>query len=110
MDFAKTIILTLSALFIAMWIGIIVKAEGEDKYIEACRPVTIGTKYLMKISTGLTGFTPLWTVKVKEIFDGGCYYFFASFMFNENLGEGTEQNIIQDSRAGGEQTGGGLRY
>ena len=77
------------------------KVEGEDKYVEACKPITVSTKYLMKVSSALTGFVPDWTIEVKRILDGGCYYFFASFMFNENLGEGTEGSIIQETRQGG---------
>jgi hypothetical protein len=101
MDFGKTVILFLSALFIAWWVGAVMKADGEDKYVEACRPITVSTKYLMKITTGLTGFTPKWTVTVKKKLDGGCYYFFATFILNEDLGEGTEDAIRTQSREGG---------
>lgn len=101
MDFARTVFLFASVLFIAWWIGGVMKVEGEEKYVEACKPITVSTTYLMKFSTALTGFVPSWTVELKRILDGGCYYFFASFMFNEGLGEGTENQIIQESRQGG---------
>ncbi|MAI08031.1 MAG: hypothetical protein CMF61_03640 [Magnetococcales bacterium] len=101
MDFGKTVLLFISVLFVAWWVGAVMKAEGEDKYVEACRPVTLSTKYLMKITTGLTGFTPKWTVTVKKKLDGGCYYFFATFILNEDLGEGTEAGVRMKAREGG---------
>lgn len=101
MDFARTVFLFASVLFIAWWIGGVMKVEGEEKYVEACRPITMSTKYVMKISTALTGFTPEWTQELKRILDGGCYYFFASFMFNDDLGEGTEESVIEETREGG---------
>lgn len=101
MDFGKTMILFASVLFIAWWVGAVMKAEGEDQYVEACRPITVSTKYLMKITTGLTGFTPKWTVSVKKKLDGGCYYFFATFVLNDDLGEGTERIIQDTARSGG---------
>lgn len=107
MDFGKTVLLFISVLGIALWIGLIMKSEGEDKYMEACRPVTIGTKYLIKVSTGLTGFTPEWTVKTKKVLDGGCYYFFATFLFQKDLGEGVDQSVRQESVQGGQTFGGG---
>lgn len=107
MDFGKTMLLFISVLFCAWWVGAVMKAEGEDQYVEACRPVTLSTKYLMKITTGLTGFTPKWTVAVKKKLDGGCYYFFATFVLNEDLGEGTEEAVRIDARGG--TTSGGIR-
>ena len=100
MDF-RTLFLFFSVLFVAWWMGGVMKADGEEQYIEACMPVTLTTKYLMKFSTALTGFTPNWTIEVKRVLDGGCYYFFASMMANQNLGEGTELSVIQETREGG---------
>jgi len=108
MDFGKTVVLFASVLFIAWWVGAVMKAEGEDKYVEACQPITLSTKYLMKITTGLTGFTPKWTVTVKKKLDGGCYYFFATFILNEDLGEGTEESVRIRARSGGQSFSGGV--
>lgn len=101
MDFAKTAFLIASTLFITWWMSKVYNAEGEERYVEACRPITVSTTYLMKVTSALTGFVPEWTVHVKRTLDGGCLYFFASFMFNDGLGEGTEQSVIQESRQGG---------
>ncbi len=81
MDFGKTVLLFLSVLGIAWWAGAVMKAEGEDKLVEACRPIEFATDKLIVISTGLTGFTPNWTLRTKEVLDGGCYYFFSTFLF-----------------------------
>lgn len=109
MDFGKTVLLFASVLGIAIWVGLIMKSEGEDKYVEACRPITIGTKYLIKVSTGLTGRTPDWTVSVKKTLDGGCYYFFATFLFQDDLGEGVGQSVRTESYSGPQRVGGGVR-
>lgn len=111
MDFGKTVLLFISVLGAAIWIGLIMKSEGEDKYIEACRPITTSTKYLIKVATGLTGRTPDWTVSVKKTLDGGCYYFFATFLFQGDLGEGVDQAVRTESAAGSQRigtAGGGL--
>ena len=107
MDFGKTVLLFISVLGIALWVGLIMKSEGEDKYIEACRPVTTSTKYLIKVATGLTGFTPNWTVSTKKVLDGGCYYFFATFLFQSDLGEGVEGDVRRQAVTGEHTIGGG---
>jgi len=107
MEFGKTLFLFLSVLGIAWWIGMVMKADGEDKYVEACKPVTISTKYLIKITTGLTGFTPRWTQFVKKKLDGGCYYFFATFLFSKNVGNELDSDIRMEARQGEDYSGGG---
>ena len=109
MDFGKTVFLFISILGIAWWVGTVMKAEGEDKYQEACQPVTITTKYLIKVTTALTGFTPKWTQAVKKKLDSGCYYFFATFMFSKDLGESAADGGIRmydGSGSGGVPSGG----
>lgn len=88
MELGKTIFLLLSVLGFAWWAGSVMKAAGEDKLTTACSPVEYTTDQLIKISTGLTGFTPQWTVKTKQVLQGGCYYFFSTFLFSGDLGEG----------------------
>lgn len=85
MDFARTVFLLGSVLAFAYWTGLVMKASGEDKLTEACHPVEFATDQLIKITTGLTGFTPNWTVKTKQVLQGGCYYFFSTFLFSEGL-------------------------
>jgi len=101
MDFGKTVFLFISILGIAWWIGMVMKSEGEEKYKEACHPITISTKYLIKVTTALTGFTPKWTQAVKKKLDGGCYYFFATFMFSKDLGESVDGGVRQGTGGGG---------
>ena len=108
MEFGRTVLLFVSVLGISLWVGLIMKSEGEDKYVEACRPVTVSTKYLIKVATGLTGFTPNWTVSTKKVLDGGCYYFFATFLFQDDLGEGVDAQIRQESVSGDRTFGGGV--
>lgn len=91
MDFARTIFLLFSVLAFAYWAGLVMKAEGEDKLTEACAPVEFTTDQLIKITTGLTGFTPNWTVRTKEILQGGCYYFFSTFLFSGDVGGELEE-------------------
>lgn len=85
MDFARTVFLLASVLAFAYWTGLVMKAVGEDKLTEACHPIEFATDQLIKITTGLTGFTPNWTVKTKQVLQGGCYYFFSTFLFSEGL-------------------------
>ncbi len=98
MDLVRTIFLLASVLAFSYWTGLVMKADGEDKLTEACHPVEFATDQLIRITTGLSGFTPNWTIRTKEVLQGGCYYFFSTFLFSENLdemGDGQEGGIRQ---------------
>lgn len=86
MELVRTVFLLFSVLAFAYWAGLVMKAEGEDKLTEACAPVGLATDQLIKVTTGLTGFTPNWTVRTKEVLQGGCYYFFSTFLFSGEVG------------------------
>ena len=88
MEMVKTIALLVSVLGFAFWVGTVMKANGEDKLTSACHPVEFVTDELIKVTTGLSGFTPNWTVKTKEVMQGGCYYFFSTFLFGGSLDDG----------------------
>ena len=92
MDFAKAAFLVFSILGIAWWVGTVMKAEGDDKLLEACHPVVIVTDSVIKVTTGLTGFTPNWTLGTKRVLEGGCYYFFETFLFSD-MDEGLEGEL-----------------
>ena len=94
MDFAKTVFLLFSVLFFAYWVGTVMKAEGEDKLVVACEPIDFATTQLVKVATGLSGFTPQWTVKTKTVLQSGCYYFFSTFLFSKNLGDPEEDGGV----------------
>lgn len=93
MELGRTIILLFSVLGFAWWAGTVMKADGEDKLTEACAPVSFATEKLILVATGLTGFTPNWTVGTKRVLEGGCYYFFSTFLFSEDLGEGDDGSV-----------------
>jgi len=77
MDMLKTALFTISLLGVAVWIGLIWKAEGEEKIAEACRPITFITVGIQNLSTALVGFTPNWTLSLRQFSESSCYYFFA---------------------------------
>lgn len=83
MDLAKTIFLLFSVMFFAFWIGTIMKSQGADKLAAACEPIEVATDQLIRVSTGLSGFTPNWTLRTKDVLQGGCYYFFSTFLFTK---------------------------
>lgn len=93
MDLAKTIFLLISVLGFAWWTGSVMKADGEEKLETACSPVDHATTQLIKVATGLSGFTPQWTVSTKRVMQGGCYYFFSTFLFSGDLGEGSDGGV-----------------
>lgn len=95
MDLARTILLLASILGIAWWAGTVMKAEGEDKLVEACHPVELATSSLINVTNALVGYPPKWTFGTKRIMDGSCYYFFGSLLFS-NPSEAAES-----SRPGG---------
>jgi hypothetical protein len=95
MDLARTIILLFSVMGFAWWAGTVMKAEGDDKLKEACHPVDFVTTQLIKVATGLSGFTPQWTLGTKKVLVGGCYYFFSTFLFAKDLGEGQVGGVHQ---------------
>lgn len=82
MDFIKTVLLSLSMVGLIFWAGMVWKAEGEDKLSVACHPIEMGMGQLVVVTTGLVGYTPNWVVKVREVMEGGCYYFFSTFLFS----------------------------
>lgn len=92
MDFAKTVLLTLSVLLTAMWVGMVVKADGEDKLKEACHPISMVMEGLADVTEGLTGLRPQWTIKAQQVLEGGCYYFF-SIILTGNESSYTEGGV-----------------
>lgn len=82
MDFIKTVLFSLSVAGVLFWLGMIWKAEGDDKLSVACHPVEFGMGQLVVVTTGLVGYTPNWTIKAREVIEGGCYYFFSTFLFS----------------------------
>ena len=75
--FGKTVLTFLAAIGVAIWIGIIWKAEGEDKLVEACFPIEWSTTTLHDVTTALIGREPVWTLRLQRYLMGGCYYFFS---------------------------------
>ena len=88
MDFAKTVLLFLSLIGFSIWVGAIMKAEGDDKLDVACAPVGFSLQKVQVVATGLVGYTPEWTFKARKVLEGGCYYFFSTFLFADEKGIG----------------------
>lgn len=89
-DFGKSVMLFISVLLIAWWAGTIMKAEGGDKLVEACHPISWTTVKLGDVTEGLVGFRPKWTEKTREVLEGGCLYFASVLLSSDDLGEGAE--------------------
>ncbi len=89
-DFGMTVVLFLSVLAFAWWMGQVMKAEGEDKLHEACYPIEYTTAKVQELTTALVGFVPNWTVSFRRYIQGGCYYFFSIVL--DTAGEGNESS------------------
>ncbi len=76
-EFGNTVLVFLSALGLAWWIGTIMSARGPEKLETACAPVEFSMNGLQSISTGLVGYTPNWTLSSERYLLSGCYYFFS---------------------------------
>ena len=75
----------LSTAFIAAaiaWLGMIWYAEADRKLEVSCKPLEWTLGQVVKIATGLIGFTPAWTADVRQWLEGGCYYFFSTIIFS----------------------------
>ena len=92
MDFIKTILLSLSVLASALWIGAILQAKDDEKLDVACRPIGFAISKIQVVATGLIGYTPQWTYSARKVLEGGCYYFFSTFLFADEKGIGKESN------------------
>ena len=88
LEFAQTVIIFLSVLGIAIWIGIVFKAEGEDKLVEACNPIEYTTNGLHSMTTALIGREPRWTLSLQRYLLRGCYYFFSVIVRDTDGNEG----------------------
>ena len=77
MDMLKTALFTISLLGVAVWVGLVWKAEGDERLVEACRPVSMVTVGIQNLSTALLGFTPNWTLSLRQFSESSCYYFFS---------------------------------
>ena len=90
MDFIKTVLFSLSVLGCALWVGAILQAKNEEKLDVACKPVGFAIGKIQVIATGLIGYTPKWTYSARRVLEGGCYYFFSTFLFSneDQMGKG----------------------
>jgi hypothetical protein len=79
-EFGKTVFLFLSLIGVSIWVGMIWKAEGEDKLVEACHPIDWSMDTLHDVTTGLIGREPQWTLRTQRYLMSGCYYFFSTML------------------------------
>lgn len=94
MDFIKTILLSLSVLGSALWVGAIIQAKDDEKLDVACKPIGFAIGKIQVVATGLIGYTPNWTYSARRVLEGGCYYFFSTFLFVDEKGLGRKNNNI----------------
>ena len=73
--FIKNSFIFISLIGVAMWAGIVWKAENEDELREACSPIQWVTGSVHDFSAALTGREPVWTLRVQNYLMRGCYYF-----------------------------------
>lgn len=90
MDFIKTVLFSLSVLGCALWVGAIIQAKSDEKLEVACKPVGFAISKIQVVATGLIGYTPQWTYSARRVLEGGCYYFFSTFLFadEKSMGQG----------------------
>ena len=93
-EFGYTVLVFLTLIGVAVWIGIIYKAEGADKLVEACSPIDFATDGLHNTTTALIGREPVWTLRLKAYLMGGCYYFF-SVILTDHEGDGSIRGGIR---------------
>lgn len=80
MDFGKSVMLLVSLVLFSIWIGMIWKAEEGEKLAEICHPVELVTHAITRVTTGLVGYTPNWTLNLEASSVKHCYYLAATFM------------------------------
>ena len=88
MDFIKTVLFSLSILGSALWVGAIIQAKADEKLEVACKPVGFAIGKIQVVATGLIGYTPKWTYSARQVLEGGCVYFFSTFLFADEKGIG----------------------
>lgn len=86
-EFGYTVLVFLTAIGIAVWVGIIFKAEGADRLVEACSPLEFTTDGLHNTTTALIGREPVWTIRLQAYLLSSCYYFF-SVILSDSAEEG----------------------
>lgn len=59
-----------------VWIGAILATRGEDKLVQACRPVEFTTTAFSQTVATFVGNKPQWTLYTERSLMTGCYYFF----------------------------------
>lgn len=95
---AQNIVILMAMAGFAVWIGMILQAEREDKLEVACSPIEFSTDGLHEMATGLVGYPPNWTLTLQEYLMGGCYYFFSTVLLGEG---GDEEDITGATRPRG---------
>jgi len=88
LELATTAVMFLSIIGGALWAGSVIQAKGAEKLEQACYPIDFATDQVQRLTTALVGFTPRWTVSVKQYLEGGCYYFFSIILRPDIEGEG----------------------
>ncbi len=83
-SFGKNVFLFMSVVGVALWIGLLINSEGENKLNEACLPIAFVTDGVHDLTTGLVGYPPNWTLRMKSYLMGGCYYFFSVILTEDN--------------------------
>ncbi|NBX86308.1 MAG: hypothetical protein EBQ80_03575 [Proteobacteria bacterium] len=59
-----------------VWIGAILATRGEERLVQACRPVEFTTTAFAQTVATLVGGKPQWVLYTERSFMTGCYYFF----------------------------------
>lgn len=95
---AQNIIVLLAMVGFAVWIGMILQAEREDKLEVACAPIEFSTDGLHGMATGLVGYPPNWTLTLQEYLMGGCYYFFSTVLLGDS---GEDEDVTGATRSRG---------
>jgi len=93
-EFGQTVFIFLAVLGAAWWFGTVWQARGEEKLVQACRPIEYATDGLHEITTALVGYPPRWTLELQSYLMGGCYYFFS---------------VILPDKAAAPESAGGIR-
>ena len=76
-EFGQTVLVFLTALGVAWWMGAIMTAKADEKLKIACAPIEFTADGVHELTTALIGYPPRWTLNVKAYLMGGCYYFFS---------------------------------
>lgn len=94
-DLTKDVFLYLVVAGLAVWIGMIWTAKGEDKLETTCYPIDWTVESIHDTTKGLIGRDPTWTLYTKRYLMSGCYYFF-SVMFRDGGGDDVGGGVRRD--------------